>query len=74
MSNKEDSLKEKFKQALTSTVKVISDDYKPNINNKNSNSKNADFFKIDDLSKKDDFVRLRAESDSPALKKKFSNI
>ena len=73
MSNKEDSLKEKFKQALTSTVKVISDDYKPNINNKNSNSKNADFFKIDDLSKKDDFVRLRAESDSTALKKKFSN-
>ena len=26
--NKEDNLKEKFKQALISTVKVISDDYK----------------------------------------------
>ena len=25
--NKEDSLKEKFKQAIISTVKVISDDY-----------------------------------------------
>ena len=26
--NKEDNFKEKFKQALISTVKVISDDYK----------------------------------------------
>ena len=26
--NKEDSIKEKFKQALQSTYKVISDDYK----------------------------------------------
>ena len=26
--NKEDNLKEKFKQALISTVRVISDDYK----------------------------------------------
>ena len=28
MNKKEDNLKEKFKQALISTVKVISDDYK----------------------------------------------
>jgi hypothetical protein len=26
---KEENFKEKFKQALTSTIKVISDDYKP---------------------------------------------
>jgi len=32
--NKEDNFKEKFKQALISTAKVISDDYRPNTNNK----------------------------------------
>jgi hypothetical protein len=33
--NKEDSIKEKFKQALLSTYKVISDDYKVVKNKKN---------------------------------------
>ena len=33
--NKEDSIKEKFKQALQSTYKVISDDYKAVKNKKN---------------------------------------
>jgi len=75
MNNKEDNLKEKFKQALVSTAKVISDDYKLNLNikNKNLSSKNIDFFELDNLSSKNDFVRLRAETDSKALKKKFSN-
>ena len=36
--NKEDNSKEKFKQALISTVKVISDDFK--IENKNSKNFN----------------------------------
>ena len=31
MNKKEDNFKEKFKQALTSTAKVISDDYKLNV-------------------------------------------
>ena len=31
MSNKENNFKEKFKQALISTAKVISDDYKLDI-------------------------------------------
>ncbi len=30
--NKEEDFKEKFRQALTSTIKVISDDYKPSFN------------------------------------------
>ena len=34
LMNKEDSIKEKFKQALQSTYKVISDDYKT-VKNKN---------------------------------------
>ena len=70
--NKEDNFKEKFKQALISTIKVISDDYKPNIDKKNASSKNLNFFELDNLSSRHDFIRLRAEADSEALKKKFS--
>ena len=75
MNNKKDNFKEKFKQALISTAKVISDDYKFDLNNKNKNlsSKNIDFFELDNLKNRQDFVRLRAEADSRALKKKFSN-
>ena len=75
MNKKEDNFKEKFKQALISTAKVISDDYLINIKNKNKNlsSKNIEFFELDNLSNKYDFIRLRAEADSEALKKKYSN-
>jgi len=72
--NKEDILKEKFKQALISTVKVISDDYKlENETKKNLSSKNYNFFELDNLNSKDDYIKLRAETDSEALKRKFSN-
>jgi len=75
MNSKEDNFKEKFKQALVSTAKVISDDYKLDLNTKNKNlsSKNLDFFELDNLDNKHDFIRLRAETDSKALKKKFSD-
>ena len=75
MSDKENNFKEKFRQALISTAKVISDDYKLNIKNidKNLSSKNTKFFEIDNLTSKNDFVRLRAETDSAAIRKKFSN-
>ncbi len=75
MDNKENNFKEKFKKVLTSTAKVISGDYKLDLEkkNKNSSSKNLDFFEIDNLENKNDFIRLRAETDSKALKKKFSN-
>ena len=75
MSNKENNFKEKFKQALISTAKVISDDYKLDINktDKSLNSKKVDYFDITNLSNKKDFIKLRAETDSTALKKKFSN-
>jgi len=75
MNNKVDNFKEKFKQALISTAKVISDDYMLDFNKKNKNfsSKNLDFFELDNLDNKLDFVRLRAETDSKALKQKFSN-
>ncbi len=71
--NKEDNFKEKFKQALISTVKVISEDYKPNKESANASSKNINFFELDNLSSKRDFIRFRAEADSEALKKKFSD-
>ena len=71
---KEDNIKEQFKQALISTVKVISDDYEiKNELNKNLSSKNYNFFELDNLSTKNDFIKLRAETDSEALKRKFSN-
>jgi len=75
MSTKENNLKEQFKQALISTAKVISEDYKLDLIklDRDSNSKKVDFFDVTNLSNKGDFFRLRAEADSGALKKKFSN-
>ena len=75
MKNKEVNLKEKLKQALNSTVRVISDDFKIQIDgNDNKSSNKFDFFQIDNLNTANDFIKARAESDSAALKKKFSNI
>jgi len=75
MNNKEDNFKEQFKKALLSTAKVISEDYKLDIkkNDKELNSQKIDFFDVTNLSNKNDFIKLRAETDSGALKKKFSN-
>jgi cobaltochelatase CobT len=75
MSNKADNFKEQFKQALISTARVISDDYKLDTRklDKDLNSKKMDFFDVTNLSNKYDFVRLRAETDSSALEKKFSD-
>ena len=73
--NKEDSSKEKIKQALISTIKVISEDYKieKKEENKKSKSNNYNFFELENLNKKEDYIRIRAETDSEALKRKFSN-
>jgi len=75
MSSKEDNFKEQFKQALISTAKVISEDYKLDVKklDKDLSNKKTDFFDVTNLSNKSDFIRLRAETDSGALKKKFSN-
>ena len=72
--NKEDNFKQKFKQALISTIKVISDEYRVETElKKNLSSKNYNFFELDNLSNKQDYIKLRAETDSEALKRKFSN-
>ena len=71
---KEDNFKEQFKQALISTIKVISEEYKTDINlTKNLSSNNYNFFELDNLNNKQDYIKLRAETDSEALKRKFSN-
>ena len=73
-SNKSNNLKEKLKQALNSTAKVISDDfYTKNDEEQNKSSKKFDFFNLENLNTKSDFIKARAESDTLALKKKFSN-
>ena len=73
-SNKNATVLEKFKQALSSTAKVISDDISQNdkINNNKSSNK-FDFFQLDNLNSKNDFIKARAESDSSALKIRFSD-
>ena len=74
MSSKETNLKEKFRIALNSTAKVISDDFDINIK-KTEDKKNKDIIsvEIDNITNPSDFIRLRAETDSSALKKRFSN-
>ena len=71
---KDQNIKEKFKQALISTIKVISDDFKvdPKIK-KDSNSNNFDFIEVENLENKQNYIKLRAEADSEALKIKFSD-
>ncbi len=71
---KEDNFKEKFREALVSTLKVISDDFKINGNESNNlKSKNFNIVEIDNIKSKDDYNKIRAETDSEALKRKFSN-
>ena len=74
MSSRESTLKEKFRIALTSTAKVISDDFDLNkkVFEKNK-SKDTSSVEIDNIKSPSDFIKLRAETDSSALKKKFSN-
>ena len=74
MSSRETNLKEKFRIALNSTAKVISDDF--DLNKKNIEDKKIKdiiSLEIDNLANPSDFIRLRAETDSSALKKKFSD-
>ena len=74
MSTRESNLKEKFRIALTSTAKVISDDFDLNKKkSENNKSKDISSIEIDNINSPSDFIRLRAETDSSALKKKFSN-
>ncbi len=73
-NNKSENLKEKLKHALNSTARVISDDFDiKESSEKNKSSKKFEFFNLENLNSKSDFIKARADSDSLALKKKFSN-
>ena len=73
--DKEEARKEKFKLAITSTFKAISGKEKIEINfgDKNSSLKNLNFFQLDSLKDLKDFTKIRAETDSHALKIRYSN-
>ena len=74
MSSRDTNLKEKFRIALNSTAKVISDDFDLNKKNlEDKKTKDVITLEIDDLTNPSEFIKLRAETDSSALKKKFSD-
>ena len=74
MEKKREILEEQIKQALTSTFKVISNHIEDkNSKNKDLKIKTLDFSEIKDLKSKNDYIRLRANTDSKALKLRFSD-
>jgi len=74
MEKKREILEEQIKQALTSTFKVISNHIEDkNSKNKDLEIKTLDFSEIKDLKSKNDYIRLRANTDSKALKIRFSD-
>ena len=73
-SDKITNLKEKLKQALGSTARVISEDYVSiEKTDPKKSSKDQEYFEIESLRSVGDFIKARAQSDSSALKKRFSN-
>ena len=73
MSKKEEIYKEKIKQALNSTFKVISENLVDNSNNKKSLDLQNDQFFPESLNLKEEYIKLRSDLDSKALKIRFSN-
>ena len=70
--DKENILKEKLKQALVSTARVISEDFiNKNSIDGNKNSKEFDILNLESINSKNNFIKARAEFDSAALKKNF---
>ena len=74
MEKKREILEELIKQALTSTYKVISNKLnEDSLEGKNFNPKNLDFSEIKNFKNKSDYIKLRANTDSKALKLRFSD-
>ena len=74
MEKKREILEEQIKQALTSTYKVVSDKIiNNNPKDKTFDFKSLDFSEVKDLKDKADYIKLRANVDSKALKLRFSN-
>ena len=69
MSKKEEFFKERFKQALDSTYKVISGEFEDL--SKKENQRDIEDYKISNLYSREDYIKFRAFTDSNALKKNF---
>ena len=69
--SKENNIKEKFKIALISTEKAISDNYLKKNGKIKKKLNSLNYFEIDTLNSKEEFIKYRAESDSRGLKKNF---
>ena len=69
-------LKKKFKSAISSTVKAISENFDLDIkfgNNTSSKENSLNLPEITNLKREQDFINLRAFADSEALKIKYTN-
>ena len=74
--NDQELLKERFKSAVSSTVKAISENFDLEIkfgNNLSSKENSLNLPEIASLKKLQDFTNLRAFADSEALKIKYTN-
>ncbi len=67
MNNKTENLKEKLRQALSSTSRVISGDLGINPKKNIKNSEKQDLIELENLNSKNDFIKARAET----LKRNF---
>ena len=68
--SKENNIKEKFKIALMSTEKAISDDYIKKLK-KEKISKNKDYFEIDSLNSIEEFVKYKRSTRLQGIIKKI---
>ena len=74
--DKKEILKERFKSAISSAVKVIADNsdieikFGKNVDSKNNNLNLPEIDKLKDLK---DYTNIRARADSEALKIKYTN-
>ena len=74
--DEKDLIKERFKSAVSSAVKAISENYDIEIkfgNNFNPNKNSLNLPDVGNLSNLQDFTNIRAYADSEALKIKYSN-
>ena len=74
--DEQELLKERFKSAVSSTVKAISENFDLQINfsdNTNTNENSLNLPDIANLKNLQDFTNLRAFADSEALKIKYTN-
>ena len=74
--DEQELLKERFKSAVTSAIRTISEDFDIEVkfgDNSSSKKNTLNLPELGDLKKMQDFTNLRAFADSEALKIKYTN-